>query len=127
MLFGFTPQDALALKKDADEFEVDETVLFALEKDFDSGTVAPVNDHVQNEVVLDPRFCSEPVGANGNCVGCDDPVVTSPYDGYGAPGYSNPSVQVTSHTSHSISVRGTCIITIAYTNHPMSGTRTISV
>lgn len=61
-----------------------------------------------------------------DCVGYENPVITGMVNNYGATGYSNPKVTVTSQTSSKIKFKGTCTLT-AGARYTMSGTSTLNL
>ncbi len=62
---------------------------------------------------------------SSKCVGYENPVVKSITNGYGASGYSNAKVTVTSYTSSKINLKGTCKLTAGVTL-TLTGTKSIS-
>lgn len=63
---------------------------------------------------------------NGYCVGYENPVITGMNNYYGATGYSNPKITVTSWSSSKISFKGTCTLTAGGT-FTMTGTSTLNL
>lgn len=61
-----------------------------------------------------------------SCIGYENPVITGLNNHYGATGYSNPKVVVTSWSSSKINFKGTCTLTAGMT-FTMSGTSSITV
>lgn len=60
------------------------------------------------------------------CIGYENPVITGVNNHYGATGYSNPKVIVTSWSSSQINFKGTCTLTAGMT-FTMSGTSYITL
>lgn len=61
-----------------------------------------------------------------NAVGYETPVVTGVSGVYGATGYSNPSVKVSSWSAHKMTFKGTCKLTAGGT-YTMTGSKSITL